>query len=332
MDIPFLCCCVVKYTSSFCQSLEGRQLLKSTDDDERRSRRETALDHERATTRLNSSTDDDSSSPPHFVRLIAKTHNFYRPSQATPRRALIDLVTMKGSIGLRSLSSTRSSILWLLVSSLCLRQSLCQDSCSSAVGPLVIGDEVIGSTLGGDEGAANSSDISLSQCGANGPLIDEDTSSNWFFVEGIAGRLKFSTCSATTNFGNRITIHHGDNCDDDSLICVTSSDEPDLECQFSNGLGVSVDVDTVPGETYYVQVHDSVSGSSGDFGLTVTESTPTPINDVCSDATEMFQNGESRVPGTTVGATVDIGYKCDRCIESGPGTTPGVWFRVLRTR
>jgi hypothetical protein len=222
-----------------------------------------------------------------------------------------------------------SAVAWL-IASFSLQECHCQDSCSSAVGPLTLGDTVVGSTVGG---TVNDSQIGLSRCGVNGPLVDLESPSSWFYIDikasAFVGRLRFSTCSNDTNFGNRITVHQGSDCD--SLICVATSAESDLECQFANAFGVRLDVDTVLNENYYVQVHDSDAGTSGDFGLTVTDITPTPENDVCGGATEMFKDGESRVPGTTVGATHDIGFKCDRCVDSGPGTTPGVWYRVHPT-
>jgi hypothetical protein len=170
--------------------------------------------------------------------------------------------------------------------------------------------------------------IRLLQCG-DGQLFDVETPGSWYFVEGIpGGRLRASTCSEATNFKHRITLFSGENCD--SRSCLASGIDPDLDCPYTDASDATnatyIEWESAPGQNFYIFVHNFFAGDSGDFGLNVREATPPPENNLCNSAVDVV-NTYQFVAGSSVGATFDIGVKCDRCIDSGP-KYPGVWYRI----
>jgi hypothetical protein len=192
------------------------------------------------------------------------------------------------------------------------------DQCENALGPLTIdGDIISSSTIGVSTETPPS--IILFQCG--GQTFDVETPGVWFEVFGTAGRLRASTCAEETNFTNRITIFEADDCDNRS--CQHSGKDQDPNCPYANSS--VVEWNSIPGSRYYVLVHDLYSDESGNFGLTITDVTEPPDNDSCENALELEE--DSTAQGTTVGATLSTGVKCDRCIDGGP-QNPGVWYRI----
>jgi hypothetical protein len=200
------------------------------------------------------------------------------------------------------------------------------ETCENAIGPLVIGGtEVIGST---SASTVDVTTIPLSRCG-DGQLFDVERPGSWYFVEGIAGggRLRASTCSEATNFKHRITLFSGENCD--SRKCLASGIEPDSDCPYTDASNATnatyIEWDSAPGQNFYILVHNFFAVDSGDFGLNVKDVTPPPENNICDSAVDL--NTIQFVAGSTAGATLDIGVKCDRCIDGGP-KYPGVWYRI----
>ena len=192
------------------------------------------------------------------------------------------------------------------------------DSCENAIDVTnLFGDLISSSTMLGDSG--NNFSINLIRCG--GQTFNANSHGVWFELMGTGARLRASTCSEETNFTNRITIFEGDVCDQRS--CLYSGKDEDPNCSYTNSS--FIEWESISKTIYYVLVHDRNVGESGTFGLRITDETESPENDSCENALELEE--ESVVQGTTIGATMSSGVKCDRCPEDGP-QNPGVWYKI----
>ena len=194
--------------------------------------------------------------------------------------------------------------------------------CQSAIGPLAVGGSmVLGSTVGG---AINYTNIGLSRC-AN-QIVNFQSPGAWYYIDGRTARLRASTCSASTNFTNRISVFSGKQCD--SRICINTGAEPDPACTYGNATGVAngtyVEWDALPNMTYYILVHNVKDTESGVFGLTVKDITKPPENNACTNAI-LLPDKINPLQGTTAGAAINTGAM--RC-TGGEDLYPGVWYQI----
>lgn len=159
----------------------------------------------------------------------------------------------------------------------------------------------------------------FASCSVNGRF------SAFYRVVGTGGRLRLSTCTPETDFDSALWVSN-ENCD---ILCrAIVENDNDFQCG-AEGLGATVEWDSVEGQVYIVAVRGALSESMGVFGLSFqspglsTEPTmalPTPTDT------------PSLVPAPTGSPSVSIppnSFTCTssgRCVyegeESFPFTTP----------
>jgi hypothetical protein len=177
------------------------------------------------------------------------------------------------------------------------------DECSNAVGPVKIGDENL--PVIGDTRPATVNSIT---CGDR----VNDSPSVWYRVRGSGAEMTVNVCQGPAAFwGARISLFTG--------ICR------DLECFAQSDSGCVLNWQSTPFRTYYIMVSGLTSTSAGVFGLKVT-SAPAPENDSCLDALGPLPADGVAIPGSTVGAAVQITTAAPQCEVAVTG--PGLWYFV----
>ena len=166
-------------------------------------------------------------------------------------------------------------------------------------------DLVLGSTI------AATSDASLDNCGT--PVTTAP--GVWYSFVGTGDDVTFSLCSDATDFDSKLGVYEG-SCG--NLICVDANDD-------ACGTPSEVEVSTINGVNYYIYV-TGFNSNTGNFGLSVTCVTPTPLNQVCASAIEVIC--DEVVYGSTVGASTDVSLEnCGTTVN----TAPGVWYSFTGT-
>ena len=116
----------------------------------------------------------------------------------------------------------------------------------------------------------------------------------WFsFVAPASGKVNITTDDVATNFDSQLTLFSG-----------TCGSLTELACNDDGGTGNTALIQAtclVPGATYYVQL-DGYAGDIGTFCLKITALT-SPVNDLCTCATTLPQDGSCLTNQTTVNAT-----------------------------
>mmetsp|Transcript_10427 Transcript_10427/g.15912 ORF Transcript_10427/g.15912 Transcript_10427/m.15912 type:complete len:652 (-) Transcript_10427:97-2052(-) len=132
------------------------------------------------------------------------------------------------------------------------------DSCSLAK-ELSIGSQTSGTTVGATYDSTRF-------CGTSttGPGI-------WYYLIGTGNDITVDTCSSLSDFDTKITVFRGPSCS--VLFCVGGDDDG---CGGSWDTRSSLTFRSFRGLTYYILVH-GWGTSIGDFVLSVSEYTPSPI-------------------------------------------------------
>ena len=187
------------------------------------------------------------------------------------------------------------------------------------------GDFVTGSTAGltNDQG---STELDILRCG-DGDIVPYESTGLWYFYGADAVRnLWVSTCSAETNFDSRITVFFLEDGNCLTRQCISSSIDDQTNCSYGNG--TSVEFSTVPG-VFAIYVHGESLESVGEFGLSMFEQSLPSDGVTCEGALELSHN--ETLQGTTIGSEYHDGLQCDRCIEGGGPSNPGVFLKIPPT-
>lgn len=142
----------------------------------------------------------------------------------------------------------------------------------------------------------------------------------WYSFVATGTNANLSTCNQAS-FDTKISVFTG-SCG--SLTCVGGQDDA-AGCA---GFTTSLDVVTIPGETYYVLVH-GFGSATGNFSLTLSCPEP-PVNDLCENAIPL--QCEDVVSGNTEYATA-TGAPATDCFEDpwSDDMGPGVWYTLYGT-
>lgn len=190
------------------------------------------------------------------------------------------------------------------------------DQCSQAI-ELELDAEIMGSTKGSKP---DMSAISDSSCGTGSAGV-------WHSIVGNGGIFQASTCSNETDHKTSIYVYSG-GCG--SLNCIDEKGPNKSLCldEVASDKAAVVNFKTQVDVLYHVLVsgHEEDGKESGNFGLTVTEITPSAGNE-CKEAVPISLDDPSTL-GSTLQSTVDFSLG-DVC--GAPLDTPGVWYTIEGT-
>ena len=173
------------------------------------------------------------------------------------------------------------------------------DECSTAIGPLAMGDpiRVTGSTI---EATAN--EISCDK-------YTNESNSVWYLVRGTGGDMTVDLCEETS-FSIRITILTG-SCIEFECVAVSSTDS----CILTWKSEIS--------QRYYILIGGQTSDDAGDFSLMLS-TTGLPDNNECKDAIGPLSLDGNPVEGSTALASPDV--LAPFCLSAV--TANGLWYFV----
>ncbi|MCC6279719.1 MAG: hypothetical protein IT262_03905, partial [Saprospiraceae bacterium] len=183
---------------------------------------------------------------------------------------------------------------------ICIATPPANDECSGAV--LLTS----GTTCTNTSGSTISATQSLAACGAGS--ADDDV---WFRFVAVYPVQTVTVSSATLNMA--LNVRTGA-CPGAELVCMNATGAGGTETATLTGLTV--------GNTYYIRVYGTETGTTGSFNICVTHPAP-PANNDCANAVTL---GSTPVCSTTSGTTAGASQSIAACIGTGTADDD-VWYK-----